>query len=111
LRFNRYFPLLVRLGPTLLATLAFAGAVLAPSIAYAYDLKAGAQSILDLAKILVMIGVLVGAMWAFFKNQVAAMIVIIIVGAVLIAITTPGVMDSIGKAVVALFGGSTSSSP
>ncbi|MGB9781839.1 MAG: hypothetical protein ACPLXA_02595 [Moorellaceae bacterium] len=102
----------MRLGPALLAgLLAFAGGVLAPNIAYAYDLKAGAQSILDLAKILVMIGVLVGAMWAFFKNQVAAMMVIIIVGAVLIAITTPGIMDSIGKAVVALFGGSTSSSP
>ncbi|WP_338826318.1 hypothetical protein MTBGP_11270 [Moorella thermoacetica] len=107
MRFNRYIPLLVRLGPLLLAILAFAGSVLAPNIAYAYDLKAGAQNLLDLAKIAVMIGILIGAMLAYFKSQVATMIVIIIVGAVLIAITTPGLLDSVGKAIVALFGGSS----
>ncbi|OIQ08749.1 hypothetical protein MOOR_16680 [Moorella thermoacetica] len=111
MRFNRYFPLLVRLGPALLAALVFVGTTLAPDIAYAYDLKAGAMSVLDLAKIVVMIAVLIGAVWSFFKNQVATMMVIIIVGAVLIAITTPGLMDSVGKAIVALFGGSSSTSP
>ncbi|BCV20355.1 hypothetical protein [Moorella sp. Hama-1] len=109
MRFNRYFPLLVRLGPMLLAALAFAGAVLAPDIAYAYDLKAGAQGILDLAKIVVMIAVLIGAVWAFFKNQVSVAMVIIVVGAVLIAITTPGLMEGLGKAVISLVGGNSGS--
>jgi len=107
LRFNRSYPLLMRLGPALLAALAFAGAALAPDIAYAYDLKAGAMNVLDLVKIVVMIAVLVGAIMAFFRNQVAAMLVIITVGTVLLAITTPGLMENIGKAVISLLGGST----
>lgn len=114
MRFNRYIPSLVRLGPALLAALVFAAAVLAPDIAYAYDLKAGATSVLDLVKIVVMIAVLLGAIMAFFKNQVAAMLVIISIGAVLIAITTPGLMESIGKAIITLIGGNaggTAASP
>jgi len=79
--------------------------VLSPGTAYAFDLKAGANNTLDLIKIFVMIAVLASAIWTFFRSQVAAAIVIIIVGAVLLAMTTPGLMESVGKGFLNLLGG------
>ncbi|MFZ5631741.1 MAG: hypothetical protein ACOY40_02740 [Bacillota bacterium] len=76
-----------------------------PGVAYAFDLKAGANDTLDLIKIFVMIAVLASAIWTFFRSQVAAAIVIIIVGAVLLAMTTPGLMESVGKGFLNLLGG------
>jgi K+-transporting ATPase c subunit len=52
-----------------------------------------------------MIAVLVAAMWTFFRSQLSAAIVIIIVGAVLLAIITPGLMESVGKSFLNLLGG------
>ena len=74
-------------------------------MALAFDLKAGARDTLDLIKIFVMIAVLAAAMWTFFRSQLSAAIVIIIVGAVLLAMTTPGLMESVGKGFLNLLGG------
>ena len=87
------------------AVLIFVTTFLYPDIAFAFDLKAGAKDTLDLIKIFVMIAVLAAAMWTFFRSQLSAAIVIIIVGAVLLAMTTPGLMESVGKGFLNLLGG------
>lgn len=85
--------------------LIFVATFLYPDMAFAFDLKAGAKDTLDLIKIFVMIAVLAAAMWTFFRSQLSAAIVIIIVGAVLLAMTTPGLMESVGKGFLNLLGG------
>jgi len=91
--------------PAFWAVLIFAATLLCPDMALAFDLKAGARDTLDLIKIFVMIAVLAAAMWTFFRSQLSAAIVIIIVGAVLLAMTTPGLMESVGKGFLNLLGG------
>jgi len=87
------------------AVLIFVTTFICPDMACAFDLKAGAKDTLDLIKIFVMIAVLAAAMWTFFRSQLSAAIVIIIVGAVLLAMTTPGLMESVGKGFLNLLGG------
>lgn len=87
------------------AVLIIVATFLYPDMALAFDLKAGAKDTLDLIKIFVMIAVLAAAMWTFFRSQLSAAIVIIIVGAVLLAMTTPGLMESVGKGFLNLLGG------
>ena len=94
-----------RLAPAFWAVLIFITTLLYPNIALAFDFKAGAMDTLDLIKIFVMIAVLAAAMWTFFRSQLSAAIVIIIVGAVLLAMTTPGLMESVGKGFLNLLGG------
>jgi hypothetical protein len=92
--------------PAFWTVLIFVVTLLYPDIALAaFDLKAGAKDTLDLIKIFVMIAVLAAAMWTFFRSQLSAAIVIIIVGAVLLAMTTPGLMESVGKGFLNLLGG------
>jgi len=102
---KKIYPHFIRLAPALLAAVIFVAAVFYPGEALAFDLKAGARDTLDLIKIFVMIAVLAAAMWTFFRSQLSAAIVIIIVGAVLLAMTTPGLMESVGKGFLNLLGG------
>ncbi|MFZ5651166.1 MAG: hypothetical protein ACOY4I_09950 [Bacillota bacterium] len=90
---------------TVFTIIIFILVALIPGQALAFDLKAGAKDTLDLIKIFVMIAVLASAMWTFFRSQLTAAIVIIIVGAVLLAMTTPGLMETVGKGFLNLLGG------
>lgn len=95
----------IRMAHAFMAVLIFFLTTLYPGVAFAFDLKTGAKDTLDLIKIFVMIAVLAAAMWTFFRSQLSAAIVIIIVGAVLLAMTTPGLMESVGKGFLNLLGG------
>ncbi len=95
----------LRMALVFMTVITFFLTTLYPGAAFAFDLKAGAKDTLDLIKIFVMIAVLAAAMWTFFRSQLSAAIVIIIVGAVLLAMTTPGLMESVGKGFLNLLGG------
>ncbi|WP_066638350.1 TcpD family membrane protein [Desulfolucanica intricata] len=77
-----------------------------PDVALAYDFKSGAQSVLDVVKIIVIIAVLVGAITTFARREMAAAVTIIVVGAVLIFLSSgTEAMKNLGDAIVRLIGG------
>ncbi|OAT83707.1 TcpD family membrane protein [Desulfotomaculum copahuensis] len=80
---------------------------LTPGVAAAYDFKAGTQSILTLVKTVIIIAVLVAGVMEFLKHQVTKTIAIVVVGAILIFLASPDAMQSVGNAIMSLFGGSS----
>ena len=77
-----------------------------PEAALAYDFKNGAQSVLEVVKIVVIIAVLVGATTTFARREMAAAVTIIIVGAVLIFLSSgTDAMRGLGDAIIKLIGG------
>jgi len=83
----------------------FSLAVSIPGAAFAFDLTQGAENALALVKIVVIIVILISAVMAFLKHQIAVTIGVIIVGCVLYTITTPGLPEKVGTGILKLIGG------
>lgn len=73
--------------------------------AYAYDLDKGADDTLNFFKKVVLIVMIVGAIVTFLKHQMVAVVVIVITGSVLLAATSPKVLQDIGEAIIDIVGG------
>ena len=76
-----------------------------PSTALAFDPKKGLTDTLDLAKVGLIIVMVVSAITAFLKHQLAVTIGVVIIGSIIYAATTPGVPEKIGSGLLKLVGG------
>lgn len=98
LKFLRPVPIVV-----LLAIFIFAVSI--PGVAFAFDPTQGAKNTLEFFKIIVMIVILISAVMAFLRHQVAVTIAVILVGSILYALTTPGLPEKVGTGILKLVGG------
>lgn len=94
-----------RLAPIVVMLSIFTLAVFIPGVAFAFDPTQGAKNTLEFIKIVVMIVILISAIMAFLKHQVAVTISVIIIGSILYTITTPGLPEKIGTGILKLIGG------
>ena len=77
----------------------------APSTALAFDPKKGLTDTRDLAKVGLIIVMVVSAITAFLKHQLAVTIGVVVIGSIIYAATTPGVPEKIGSGLLKLVGG------
>lgn len=74
-----------------------------PDVAFAIDLKDGADAILGLLQTILIIAVLGFAAMSFFKGEMVKCIVCAIVGGILLAVANVAALKAIGDAIINLF--------
>ena len=73
------------------------------ALAHEYDLREGAQSIIDFLQLVIIISVLGFAIISFFKGEVARSIVSAVVAGILIAVTNIDTLRTLGEAILGFF--------
>jgi len=73
--------------------------------ALAFDLQKGADDSLDLLKKILLIVIIAVAIKLFVSHQLVAAVVLVFVAAMVLAVTSPGLLELIGKSIFEILGG------